>query len=83
METKEHEIGETRRAKLLDIHHARIKGKPTLVLVLKDDLGEGHGIMGHPKGDFEVGQQGTLKFTKGGARGGYWHFTPDEEANDV
>lgn len=65
------QYGETRRA---TVEHVDRSG----ALVLTDELGEGHILLGVPSDPCEKGDAGTLTFTKGGSMGGYWRFTKEQ-----
>ena len=69
MKERQFKIGETRKA--------TVGSWTRLCLICRDELNEGHVIHGVDTEPCAVGDTGTLTFTKGGPKGGYWKFTKD------
>jgi hypothetical protein len=66
--------GTKRKAEILDRSRQRINGELVDVLIVRDDQGEAHVLVGTRSGDGRPGDVGTITFTNGGPMGGYWRF---------
>lgn len=75
LQQRQFAFGETRKA--------TIQASEPGFLVALDDCGEGHLLWfdhkAREKSEFDVGDRGTLTFTKGGPAGGFWKFTKEGE----
>ena len=73
MNERRFEFGETRKATISVAHPG--------MLIAIDEFEEGHLLLFTVKSrrecEFAEGDAGTLTFTAGGPKGGYWKFTKD------
>lgn len=68
-------FGTTMRAQVLQRERTKAG---TLVMLLKDEHGEGQILVGCPDNGGEAGDHGTMEFIRGGPLGGFWVFRPDK-----
>lgn len=74
--------GSTRHAEVVSVEESGTRlGK---IVALKDELGEGHVLIGPSSSDpCEPTDRGVLVFTQGGPTGGFWRFVNTTRCVDV
>jgi hypothetical protein len=54
-----------------------------MIVCVGTEINEGFILIGHDNNSLpSEGDEGTVVFTKGGPKGGYWKYIPNEKSND-
>jgi len=79
MQTRTWPYGTTKRVTVFAFNRCNHKGKRCTVLACTgDDDKEAYLLVNGPEEPPQTkGTKGTITFTQGGPRGGYWKFQPD------